>query len=339
MASILKFATLNLNNLQLPGEPMYFGATCSDSEYDEKIKWTATMLKKIDADIIAFQELWTPKCLEEAFKEAGLKNDYNLYCENTNEHRISVAAAIRKTLTGTNPTWIVNLPDEFVLKKRQNTSGDEPDYSVKVGIDNFSRPVLRITVTPEKGPDIVLFVAHLKSKKIMPLDSQENNNNNIKRHSTAIGSALSTIRRTAEAAGLRVLLNQDMRDTDTPVVVMGDLNDDQLGVITSIVTEQPRYRLFLASRVGHRSDRGLYSVATLQEYRSLRDVYYTYIYKGQRESLDHILVSEQFYDHSSNRVWSFKEMRILNDHLDDADPSTSDHGPVIATFDYKPASN
>ena len=33
-------------------------------------------------------------------------------------------------------------------------------------------------------------------------------------------------------------------------------------------------------------------------YRSRRDVYYTHVYQNTRESLDHILVSQEFYDNS-----------------------------------------
>ena len=33
---------------------------------------------------------------------------------------------------------------------------------------------------------------------------------------------------------------------------------------------------------------------------SMRHVYYTHVYKHKRESLDHILVSEEFYDHSTD---------------------------------------
>ena len=132
----------------------------------------------------------------------------------------------------------------------------------------------------------------------MSLDREERQQDAIRAHSKALGSALSTIRRSAEAAALRVLLNKVMKKTDTPVVVLGDLNDAQL---------------------------------------SVRDVYYTYIHDGQRESLDHILVSEQFYDYSQRRIWSFREMRLFNDFLDDADAATSDHALITAKFDYKPA--
>ncbi len=78
---------------------------------------------------------------------------------------------------------------------------------------------------------------------------------------------------------------------------------------------------------------------TLQEYRSLRDVYYTHIYQNSLESLDHILVSQEFYDQSKKRLWLFRGMEIINDHLNDEnhkETGTTDHGVVKATFEYRP---
>jgi endonuclease/exonuclease/phosphatase family metal-dependent hydrolase len=293
-------------------------------------------LKELKPDIIGFQELWHPNCLRDIFSEADLDSQYELVTTGSSTGSISSALAIRSPNQKLYTRWIKDFPSELVLKKRLSGS-NLPDYEISIDVGRFSRAILRVTVGPDTGPNIVVLVAHLKSKRPMSLDSTESSNNAIRPHSSAIGYALSTIRRTAEAAALRVILNKIMRDTHTPVIAMGDLNDSQLSVTTAIITGQPKYRLFESSRIGNRSDRGLYSVANLQEYRSLRDVYYTYIHNSQRESLDHILVSEQFYDYSSNRVWSFKEARIINDHLDDNKRATSDHGIVCATFEHNPA--
>jgi len=70
-------------------------------------------------------------------------------------------------------------------------------------------------------------------------------------------------------------------------------------------------------------------------------VYYTYIYKEKMESLDHILVSDAFYDHSINRMWSFRDMSVFNDHLaltkkEKIALGSSDHGIVRARFDWNP---
>lgn len=336
----IKLATLNLFNLQLPGKPMYRGRTYSQQAYQRKVEWTARIINQLDADLIGFQELWSGECLHDVFRESGLREQYDLITTDRYPG-ISVALAVRSSFKTVYRQWIKDFPKAVILKKRKGPD-EEPDYEMSVSIDHFSRPLLRITVKPNVAndvdiPNLSVWVAHLKSKLATRLDDNEQRKIAIRRHSEALGSALSTIRRTAEAAAFRVLLNKIMRDTHVPVVVLGDLNDAQLSVTTSIITGHPKYRLFSKSRVGVRSDRGLYSAATLQEYRSLRDVYYTHIHQGRHESLDHILVSEQFYDYSDNRLWSFRGMKLFNDYLESDDVSNSDHAAVLATFDYNPS--
>lgn len=58
-----------------------------------------------------------------------------------------------------------------------------------------------------------------------------------------------------------------------------------------------------------------------------------------RESLDHVLVSEQFYDNSRRRLWLFDGLIINNDHLNDDDhraTGSSDHGQVKVRLRWKP---
>jgi len=213
-----------------------------------------------------------------------------------------------------------------------------------VSIKAFSRAVLRATVQPridqeEVGPPIVFFVAHLKSKRPMWLDQQDKDRPGLTAPDrSALGAALSTIRRTAEAAALRMVVNSAMASTAVPVVVLGDINDGQQSNTVNILSTQPRYRLIEASGVGRSSSKGLYLTQTLQQLRSLRDVYYTHIYDGFRESLDHVLVSQHFYDESAKRVWAFNHMTVHNDHLEEEEesPEVTDHGVVKVVFDFLP---
>lgn len=54
------------------------------------------------------------------------------------------------------------------------------------------------------------------------------------------------------------------------------------------------------------------------------------------EIIDHVLVSDAFYDASIHRSWSFDDTRILTDHVNPhvhGGPA-SDHGLVCASFDW-----
>ncbi len=337
MSKDISFATFNLYNLQLPGLH-WRQAPYSKDDYADKIAWTAGQLTAMHADVIAFQELWSAKCLSDAFKTAGLDGEYKLIFIGEEWYDIAVAAAIREPWELRGKTLHKNFDEGFVLKKRGG-SRDPEDDEIEVQIDRFSRTILELEVGHKDHPDLPsvrVLCAHLKSKLPTRLDREERDIDAVRKHASALGAALSTIRRTAEAAALRVIVNDILKRSDTPLVVLGDLNDSQLSNTLAIISEQPSYRLFESSRIGGSSDAGLYSAGTLQEFRSLRDVYYTHEYKGVRESLDHVLVSEQFYDYSRNRLWSFKEMKVWNDHLEDEKRASSDHGVVAAYFVHDP---
>ena len=91
----ISFASFNLYNLQKAGEPFY-GNRYSESQYDEKIDWTAETLRALDADVIGFQELWHRDCLEEAFTRANWKTTYRRVYIGSSWYGIAVAAAVRK---------------------------------------------------------------------------------------------------------------------------------------------------------------------------------------------------------------------------------------------------
>jgi hypothetical protein len=79
-------------------------------------------------------------------------------------------------------------------------------------------------------------------------------------------------------------------------------------------------------------DKSLYSTLHLQQLRSFRDVFFTHEYKNHKGMLDHILVSEEFFEHSSDAIWSHKNTRIWNNHIEDDYTYTSDHGIVKSLF-------
>ncbi|MBB03187.1 MAG: nuclease [Planctomyces sp.] len=336
----LSFATCNLFNINEPGLGMYRDRDgWTQDEYDKKVEWTGRAIATVGADVWGFQELWHRKSLTNVFKAAKLSTKYKLLAPTSHKGgKIICAGAVRKEMLVGDPEWIVNFPDKFVLFG----SGDDPQTpEISVSLKSFSRPVLRFRIKPhDDSSEISVFVAHLKSKMPAQVDREDwfkADKPFYKRHREGVGAALSTIRRTAEASALRMLLTEEMKGNDNPVVVLGDLNDGKKSNTLNIITGQPNYLMGFSTGG---SDVDLYSAGTLQEYRSERDVYYTHVHQNSRESLDHILVSQEFYDNSKKRIWAFKGTEILNDHLnrdDHKETGTTDHGIVKASFEYRPA--
>ncbi len=337
----LSFATCNLFNINEPGLPMYRDAAgWTPEQYDRKIDWIGRAIATVNADVWGFQELWHRKSLVNVFKKAKLSPKYTLLAPTSHKGgKIICAGAVRREMLVGEPEWIVTFPDKFVLFG----SGDDPQTpEISVSLKSFSRPVLHFKIKPhENSSEISVFVAHLKSKMPAQVDREQwfkDDKQFYGRHREGVGAAISTIRRTAEASALRMLLTEAMKGNDNPVVVLGDLNDDKRSNTLNIITGQPNYLLSGLTQGG--SDVDLYSAGTLQEYRSERDVYYTHVHQNSRESLDHILFSQEFYDNSRKRVWAFLGSEIMNDHLNSIhhkESGTTDHGIVKATFEFRPA--
>ncbi|MCU0905398.1 MAG: hypothetical protein MUE83_16250 [Tabrizicola sp.] len=335
----LDIATFNLLNLNEPGLPLYGDNDAWTPEvYGRKIDWSKRVLTRLRPQVMGFQELWHRASLERVVTEAGLTAEYDLLIPpDADGTRIVCAAIVAKGLLEGTPEWITDFPEAFVLESR----GDDPQTpAINVKLRSFSRPVLHFTIRPrEEQPAVHVFVCHFKSKaptKVFRERWFNSNRTAYKPHQDNLGSALSTIRRTAEASALRFLLTGLMRGTDAPVIVLGDINDSQMSNTANILTEQPRY--LVGDSIGG-GDAALYTAQTLQEYRNTRDVYYTHIHQDMMESLDHILVSQEFYDNSRKRVWLFDGMTVMNDHLnwdDHRDSGTNDHGIVSARFRYRP---
>lgn len=354
----LSFATFNLLNLQAIGgltygdTPPFPDTPEGHAAYDLKVKWTAEKLRELDAEVIGFQELWSAQALLDVFKAAGLDQDYDLIARDApGPGQPQVALAVRKGEDGASQllpgaAWQAEFPDDFRFDGLRETDGSEEEITVTVS--KFSRPILVARIQPTgtrpKPPEVAVYVAHLKSKGPARL-SFRNAPEVLDTWPSLTKSAVAHIRRVMEAAAFRAMLDQEMKRADdslSPTVVIGDLNDDSLSVTTEMIAAEPGYRMIEKSRTGNKSDAGLYSVERLQQLRSLRHVYYTHIYKNKMESLDHILVSEEFYDHARRRLWSFREMEVINDHLSRetkkelAEIGASDHGLVKAYFDWNP---
>jgi hypothetical protein len=330
-------ASFNLYNLNLPGLEMYEKPGWTQEQYDKKIDYTQRTLLQLNADVIGFQELWHADALEKVFSAPLLKNQFNLLIPpNTTGKGIVCAAAVRKGIEITDTQWIKSFPDALKL---ESVGGDAQTPPLGVNISGFSRPVLSTKIKLHPDEEAVSFyVCHFKSKGPTKIHKEAwYVKDKHAKHADAIGSAISTVRRTAEAAALRVMLNEQTKNTNTPVILVGDINDGQNSNTQNILTGQPQY-LFDSSVGG--GDTDLYSAQILQEYRDTRDVLYTYDYQGMKESLDHIMVSREFYHQSKNRIWTFDGLLAFNDHLNvknGQDTGSNDHGIISAKFIHKPA--
>ncbi len=342
----LRIATLNLQNLQLPNDPVHPRMKpFTSAEFDRKVDWLGAMLQRLDADIVGLQELWAPRALKHVFERSKLLDQYTLVMNgpaNAKGTDLSVALAVRKGCTVGVHSWIKQFPPELVLRKREPLP-PASDYTMALAIDRFSRPFLRCEVRPPQGDPILVHVVHLKSRLPMELDGEEANDGAVRRHARTLGEVLSTVRRAAEAGALRLLLEQATMPAARPLLLMGDINDSLGSATHAILTGDPPPAPDAKVPAHARPEAALYPVTDFADRRGPAALRPTYVFDGRYDVLDHVFVSAHFHPHARVRQWRFRELRVINDHLDerrneDAARILSDHGALVAEFTWDPAS-
>lgn len=327
---IVKLGTFNLLNLALPGEKFYDNEKVySQGEYDKKIGWIAEQLRRMDADVVGFQEVWHEEALREAAARSGVYEGATVVAP-----RAEGAAGPYLGLVSRLPVIEVSDPVvEFPLGL------DVPVDGIALPVGNFSRPVLRARVRLDRPTgfppaELSVFVAHLKSKRPLKAAAAKDHDP----LEEALGKARSLVRRAAEAAALRFLLLAEIVDNRRPVVVLGDLNDDVRAVTTDIVMGDDPF--FLPP--GHEQrprywDRLLYSAHEIHSRLAGQHVSYSHVYNGQYQALDHILVTQEFFGRNPDNIGDVIGLRYFNDHVvdsrltdDRSNRVTSDHGQLVA---------
>ncbi len=130
-----------------------------------------------------------------------------------------------------------------------------------------------------------------------------------------------------------------VKGNNDAVLILGDINDTGQAVTSEIMAGSPPWRKIPFEKKLRAWDILLYNVKDIQARQSYRDVYYTHIHNGHYESLDHILISQEFVRQNPNHLGYVEYVRVFNDHLlDDTLSQTeiphwqSDHGQVVVTI-------
>ena len=313
MQQELRFATFNVCNLALPGMKYYEDQIpYSVEEYDAKISWIAQQLDRLDADVIGLQEIFSQAALLDVLAKTQKYRDAHhvgFDPDTQAEHLTPSVALISRLPVADGAATFQQLPNNLAVALPGVT---DP-------VTNFTRPVLHAKI--EVSPDLFIhvFVCHLKSK----LPDYRNDKHDEQPDQTGIAMLRSLIRRGTDALGLRTLLSNLNKQKRAPIIVMGDFNDVAGAIPTQMVMGLGKYpingvddRLFDSYRIQSRRD-------------AMRDVGYTHKHDGSYETIDHILVSEEFNPASRAAIGEVVEVMYLNDHMTFKQAHTSDHGLVL----------
>lgn len=312
----LKIATFNVMNLALADRQTYPGERMTKADYEKKAGWTAGLLADMDADFIGFQEVFHKEALADVLARSGryVHAVFDVADETGTAPRVAFASRL--------PVRKVEVIRDFPVQARVDVGGQFLPFT------QFHRPLFRVEADLPGGRPAVFLIVHLKSKRPMVDDGRP-------RHDPweqARGQARSLVLRACEAAALRWIVLHEIRHTETPLVLLGDLNDATHAVTSDILQGDHPQRYYPPEVKKKLWDILLYSCGDLQVRKSYKDVYYTHLHDSHYESLDHIFVSSEFVNENPRHLANVEYLRTYTDHL--LDPALTDEKPLPWVSDH-----
>lgn len=323
MSKELKIGSFNLLNLQLPERP-YYNRRYTYEEFEKKQAWISHQLNSMKADIIGFQEVFSEEALKTVIRSNPYYRDYHIVMSDRKGGSPAVAIASRYPIK--DYEVIREFPEQLEVD------------GLLIPFKEFSRPLLKCQIEYADGQDFHVVVAHLKSKRPMLEDGEDRDDP----LAQAKGQARALLLRAAESAAVRTVLMEVLENRDSPVVVIGDLNDTHTSVTTRIISGEAPFRYLPMHKKRKIWDVLLYHAKDIQARNSYTDTYYTHLHNGHHEALDHIMVSQELVRENPNHIGRVTMVRTFNDHLLDETISEeripnwqSDHAQVVVHIEMR----
>jgi endonuclease/exonuclease/phosphatase family metal-dependent hydrolase len=298
-------ATFNLLNLALPGVRFYDNQDpYSPDDYRLKLQWIASQLDALRADVVVFQEVFNLQALKEAVAASAWMQQASVAVPHA-DTLVDGCLLPRLGLASRLPVRELNSFVELESADHVPVLGAAPHT-------RFSRPLLE-AVVDARGHAVRVMTVHLKSKRPEFLDGEDVEDP----HVLARAQARSLAMRGGDALGVRQKIIERLWRTRDPLVILGDFNDVINAQTTQIIAATTYKR-----READQRDGMLFDAFDLQRSRSIphvgaqrRDTAFTHAHEGVPETIDHVLVSEEFAEFSKNCRGFVERVDYFNDHL------------------------
>ncbi|GIT90511.1 endonuclease [Jannaschia pagri] len=345
----MRVATFNLYQFLEPPNHWYERkdngrSTHTEDAWQDKTNWIGEQLLRTDADVVAFQEVFSIEALRVLCEQAGYPH---------------FATASEPVQDPEDPEVFFNpvvaIASRFPILRTDPVTVDEGLKAFLPVEDDFSLsrpPVCVVVDTPDFG-EVTVYGVHLKSKRPKmdgapyPDDMPWRDRVYDTMRQMSRGHVWSMLQRGAEAAALYLRAAAQLEAEETrPIIVLGDLNDDSRSVaLRAITMADPIYDIGGLSE----ADWPPGTKAHMHRFR-LKDAFHlwpnesgaprpgTYIFRQEWSTLDYILLSDVFSDLSPNSIGRVTDFDVLTDHMlnDGVGKSRqSDHGIVVAEITPK----
>jgi len=314
---VFKVMTWNVENLFRPGTP---GGPSSPEVFEAKLAGLAGVINAQAPDALALQEIGSPEALGDLI--GRLDGQWQRRMSNHPDRRgIRVAWLSRWPITAS--TNIVAFPARLHPVQSDDKSGTDAQ---------MGRGALAITIETAPGVAARLVTAHLKSKLLTFPGGRFQPRNEDER---ARFAAYALFRRSAEASTVRVRVSAALagHGEQRPLILTGDLNDTPEAATTQVLLGPPGSEIGTAGF--DQPDAGDHQRLWNLAPRMPAGKDFSRINNGRKELIDHILVSAALVKivTSVEAVIDEPLPSVTNDPTPRKNAPSSDHAPVVATFD------
>ena len=308
-----------------------------ERELDAKLGWTAAMLLRMNADVVALQEVGPVETLEALLARMPSRGGYGAPVMGTPDAR-----GIRCALLSRVPVVEARVHTTDALEFPVFHEGDPPPFGARLPL---RRGVVVARIEGDVGgarAEVHVLVAHFKSRRAVP---RRNVAGDVVPSSAPRARAEAEVRslvwRAAEALCVRGLVDDALaRDPNAMIAVMGDLND---------VLDSTTLRILMAPR----AERG--ALSTCSDLVPTAKCF-SILHEGQGAHFDHILatsplrarlraahiLNEALREHAPVLSIANKALAATPSDASPAPPSDalptpptidSDHAPFVARFE------
>jgi hypothetical protein len=151
----VQIANINTLNLAAPGHVFYPNEPAFDqAEYQRKTGWLGEQIKRLNADVVCFEEVWDESALREAIAKSGLQYS----------QVIAPGAEL-----GAQGTPRVGIATRLAYRSHETHAEFGEGMAIEVPelgrYTRFERPVLQVQLRTDDDLELQVVVVHLKSKR------------------------------------------------------------------------------------------------------------------------------------------------------------------------------
>ncbi len=331
----VKFATFNLLNYTAPPYSFYQQHEhYNKTQWRQKQQFIAQFLNQTQADIVAFQEVFSYQALEVQCKEAGY--DYFEIVDTPSHDALYPQVLF-------NP--IVALASKYPLKSCEPLTPcpELLEYLNNQNEFKFNRTPIKCLISIPFFGDICCYVVHFKSQRVQSMAHILNIHNLedplLQLLHQTVGTMQSQISRSLEASIVYYDALKTQREKQCATIVMGDFNDVLTSPTLSFMTQ------------GFHPTRCEPCIEQNEPVVGLTDAYlfsdenkagytkpFSHYYHRRGSVLDYILVSAHFNPECAMSKVSSVSYSSFEEHLNPAetleDISVSDHSAIAIKIHF-----